>query len=233
MAMTITDFLDERITAFQLNDRMFAINTKDRTAMEVRWLIWHYYDDCKDHKVILSRKRWNHIYRLLLLLKSDAQLNIARRRTWSGRQIHAGTALAIWILLINHWGWGMHLFVAAIPFGGLSILLSKWKNNSPSQESIDWMNHLAPFSSISQLLSIRRSVLDFHKQPYRAQFTQRAIRSPLMDTWITIQTYALWVLFSPVILLFQTFPSTENKMAVVARSHEDGRRRSASHRDDG
>jgi hypothetical protein len=55
-------------------DRVPAARTKDETVKHVADLLWYHYDDLEDHKVVASKAEWDFFQRLLLILKSDADL---------------------------------------------------------------------------------------------------------------------------------------------------------------
>ena len=46
--------------------------------------LWCHYDDCTDHKVVLSKPAWDYFHRLMLLVKSDAEVQFASttRKFW-------------------------------------------------------------------------------------------------------------------------------------------------------
>jgi hypothetical protein len=76
-------YLDDTITAFEFDDRLQEIDSEDRTVNEVVRAAWFHYDDCVDHKVHLSKQEWDYFQRLLLILRSDAELSSSEMRRWS------------------------------------------------------------------------------------------------------------------------------------------------------
>ena len=64
----IKKYMGEEISAFEFDDLLWEINTEDKTAQEIISLLWYYYDDCKDHKVVANKETWDLFNRLLLLL---------------------------------------------------------------------------------------------------------------------------------------------------------------------
>ncbi len=98
MAGALERYLDEEITAFQLDAELdgAARVTEDRTAWDLRLAVWANYDDLVDHKVTASREQWHYLQRVLLLLRSDGEFELTRRRRrWSLRQAGAGLALLL------------------------------------------------------------------------------------------------------------------------------------------
>jgi hypothetical protein len=211
----INRYLDEAITAFEFDDQIHDIRsaTDDRTLQRVVDTLWFYYDDCEDHKVVLTKEAWDHFQRLALLLKSDMHVKVVVRRKWSVRQIIAGLALGLFGVCVARLGFGRHLLVVAVPFGVVSMLLSYWHHRAfpTSRESI-----LTPFSSVSEILGIRRKVSGFAKRKYPSRLTSRTIRSPLMATAVMLQTASTWLFLSPLVLLFQMLPDTDTIETCVA-----------------
>src|SRR5438067_2522649 len=86
----ISEYLNETITAFTFDERITEIaGTKDKTVRYVIDLLWFHYDDCKDHKVVLTEQEWNYFQRLILLLQSDSDVRESCVWHWSIRQLIA------------------------------------------------------------------------------------------------------------------------------------------------
>jgi hypothetical protein len=73
------EFLDDRITAFDFDERLGSIQSRDRTVNEVIGAAWSHYDDCTDHNVILTKAEWDYFQRLMLILRSDAEASLSQR----------------------------------------------------------------------------------------------------------------------------------------------------------
>ena len=85
MCKVIRDYMAERIGALELGDELHCIAhaTQDGTVKFVNKLMWYHYDDCKDHKIVASKQRWDYFNRLLLLLESEAEGDFVRvRSSW-------------------------------------------------------------------------------------------------------------------------------------------------------
>jgi len=94
----INRYLSEELTAFKLHDAISEIGakTKDETVNQVVSLFWCHYDDVEDHKVVASKEEWDYFQRLLLILKSDAEIiQEAGERRWRARQAVAAACLAL------------------------------------------------------------------------------------------------------------------------------------------
>ena len=205
----IDGFLHEELTAFQFDDAIFEIRdqTTDETVKRVVDFLWHFYDDCDDHHVVLDRIDWNCFQRLRLLLKSDGALEFTRKRIWSAAQAFAAVTLAGFILAAYKTGIGQHLMIVAIPFGLVSIGLSLWRARV-YRDAYDRNGDVSlyPFTSIAQLLWVGHSVRGFRKERYPKHLAKRRIRSGGSAVVMRLQVYLPWLLFSPAVLIAQLFP---------------------------
>src|SRR5450759_2567420 len=85
----IIRYLNEELTAFKLDEALseIGVRTKDETVKQVVNLFWYHYDDVEDHKVVASKEEWDYFQRLLLVLKSDADIVVETgKRKWTARQ---------------------------------------------------------------------------------------------------------------------------------------------------
>ena len=82
MCAAIRDYMAKKTSAFELDDAMdsLARSTEDGTVGFVRKLMWFHYDDCKDHKIVVTKQEWDYFNRLLLLLESDAEGEFVKTR---------------------------------------------------------------------------------------------------------------------------------------------------------
>jgi len=60
MAEALRSYMDDKITAFQLDDALGKVRTGDKTARRIRLLLWFHSDDLKDHKILASKEQWNY-----------------------------------------------------------------------------------------------------------------------------------------------------------------------------
>ncbi len=211
----IDRFLNETTTAFQFDEEVHEIRgaSDDPTVTHIASSLWYYYDDCKDHTVDLSKEAWDYFQRLILVLQSDAHVEIETHRRWSVTQAGAAIALALFCLCAVWLGIGYHLLAVAVPFGLVSVLLSHWRGRGAPQLS-PRQRSLIPFSSIAEILTVRRSVSGFTKHRYPRDLTRERIRSPLTQVALSLQFHAMWLVFSPLILFFQLLPETETQSRV-------------------
>jgi hypothetical protein len=126
----------------------------------------------------------------------------------------AAIGLALFIFAATRRGFGEHLFIVAIPFGLLSMLIF-WSRPCRSMADSDEWTTLMPFGSFADVLAVRRRVPGFRKRRYPQGLAGKRIRSPLMTRVIWLQSHCLWLLFSPVVLLIQSLPDCEARPRVL------------------
>jgi hypothetical protein len=214
----INRYLTDDLTAFKLNDALIDITarTKDETVKRVADLLWYHYDDLEDHKVVASKEEWDFFQRLLLILKSDADLvEETGKRTWTARQALAAACLAVFGVVVAKTGWGYHLFLATVPLGGVSVLLKLW-HSGLEEPRLRQQAPLIPFGSVSELRSMRRKVHGFVKSRYPTQLGSRTIRGPVSEAFNWLHFIVVWLLFSPVALLIQALPEREQRWKVAS-----------------
>jgi len=227
MGDIIRSYLNEEIKAFQFSDALYDVagKTKDSTVQQTVDALWYLYDDVKDHKIVASKEEWDFFHRLLLILESDAEIEVSKVRKWSLRQLIAAFAMVTFVMLALHLSWGPYLLGAYIALGLVSMLL--WYSRSRATPKPDATEiALTPFSSISQLLAIRRRVPHFLKERYPTRLATRRIRHwifempmPLLSSLVV---GAIWSIFAPVPLLFQAMPKTRSttRIRIAQESQE-------------
>jgi hypothetical protein len=208
LAEAIEAYLDERLTAFDFDEQITSIagDTDDATVRQVAEAMWFFYDDCENHNVALSKEAWDAHQRFLLLLKSDAEIRVTGRREWTWTQAAAVAGLSYFLIIAYRVGFGEHLFVVAIPFALLSMLIS-WVRRAQreSQPDLRRVERLAPFGSLGELLAVRWSPPDFRKRQCPPRIARRRVRSPIMDRILKLQ----------MALLFQAIPRRASEYRVV------------------
>lgn len=210
MAAALRSYMNEEITAFAFDERLSAIveATSDETVQSVRRALWFLYDDCTDHKVVASQEEWDYFNRLLLLLESDAELAPERpgHRTWRLTQAVAAVLFVGFLVIAFREGFGPHLIAYALPFGPPSMLLAWIASRQERKAMLRAEIALTPFSSVGNLLGVRRRVPGFVKLRYKGSVTKRTIRGPIAKVLMWIPWTVIWCLFAPVGLAFQMLP---------------------------
>ena len=216
IAAEVRRFLDGETTAFEFDDAIFNIESTDLTVKDIVQRLWFHYDDCKDHRVTLSKPEWDYFQRLLLILESDRHVIAERNRThWGLTQLVAIIALVGFALCAWQFGFGRQLLAIAVPFGVISMGISAWRHLSPPQPD-DAAMALIPFSSVAEMRATYTSVGIFRKTPYRHELADVRIRSPFMNAIMWIPTCIVWLMLSPAVLIFQMLPHRDSKTRVVA-----------------
>jgi hypothetical protein len=213
----INRYLSEEIAAFKLDEALseIAAKTKDETVKQVVALFWYHYDDVQDHKVVATKEEWDYFQRLLLVLKSDADIVVETgKRKWTPRQAVAAICLALFGFAVAKTGWGYHLLVVTMPLGVVSMLLYHWRSRVETRRLRD-QTALMPFGSVSQLLSLRREVRNFAKARYPARLGSRQIRSPVTSAFMWFHSGVAWLMFSPVALIVQMLPERSQQWKVA------------------
>lgn len=209
MIAATRSFMDSGIGSFRFDEILYEIrkSTNDETVKDVAELLWGHYDDLKDHEIVVSKEEWDYLNRLLLLLESDATLKFNESSSplcW--RNFVAGASLACFLVLACHSGFGTHLFLMAIPFGLISMLLSFLGSRAKTRDPIAAKADAVPFASIGNLFAIRRRVSEFSRHRYPHDLKTRRLRSSVAGFMMYIPAAVLWLILSPIVLLRQIFP---------------------------
>jgi hypothetical protein len=212
----IKQFLNEEIMAFEFADKTFGVrgDSDDSVILYVVDELWHFYDDCKDHKVALAKVEWDYINRLMLLLESDAQITVEKSTKWRFSQLFAVVGLFFFCLCVALSGFGEHLFIVTVPLGVLSIVIARIRDKSEPVLSKKELA-LMPFKSRAEIFALLRELPDFKKMKHTGSLENRPIRSPFFEKF----HYCLWklicLILSPVILLFQSFPRRKKVISII------------------
>jgi hypothetical protein len=214
---TFEDFLDDKITAFEFDDRLHEIDSDDQTVQEVIHAAWFHYDDCTDHQVCLSKVGWDFFQRLLLILRSDAEVLHSQAKRWSWDHVLAWTTLAVLAGAVMTKGWSGDLLPLGVLSAIVSLLISFYRRR---QEVGLTPGEIAclPFDSSSQIRSLHRETPGFQKRRYRKEIEGRTIRSEEEAAFNGMIWYASAIILSPLILLLQGFPSTVERSLRIAKS---------------
>jgi hypothetical protein len=210
----VEDFLFDRCTSSQFDERRSAITTADATVRELQVHFWFYYDDLVDHHINVNKQDWDQFQRLLLLLDSGGEITATRPRHWHGSQLVA--ILTLVALAVAYHG-NPQLWLPPVMSAGLvSIALFKWRDHFTDKLVTDpW--RCAPFATISSLREALERAPGFRKARYRREIGERQIRSPGSNVLLWIPPILMWLLFSPLVLLVQSFPCRTGKWNVSWR----------------
>jgi hypothetical protein len=211
----INRYLDGQTTAFEFDEEIFGIESDDRTVGLVIRSLWLLYDDLKDHKVMLTKVRWDYVQRLILILKSDGQIESTTRRHWDFTQLVAVAALLLYLYAATWFGFGRQLLAVAIPFSVVSIAIYLWRGWTAAENRPESKIALAPFSSVSEMLRLHRSLPTFRKRRCPAELKPFKIRGAVSEAAMMLHLYALWLIAAPLVLAVQALPISETDTRVV------------------
>jgi hypothetical protein len=170
----IEGFLDERISAWTFESQGAAIKTSDPAVTEsVGWLS-HICDEAIDHPSRLPKSDWDFIQRLLLLLRSDAELvRSPAKWVWSWRRVAPVLPLlaapfvsTTFIHPPDFDDMGSRVALAVYLCSIVSTVLVLWLGFDSPEEEL-WHRTLRPFRSSADVLALRRAVPRFQKRRYR------------------------------------------------------------------
>ncbi|WP_437192573.1 hypothetical protein [Planctomicrobium sp. SH527] len=208
LAALIERFLASEITAFQFDAELDNWgDSHDPVIQYVVESVWYFYDDCKDHFVVMTKADWDYFQRLLLLLKADCSIQTVRTRKWSWTQLVAAGCLVMFGTIVFLYGWGEFLVLTTIPLGIISLLLARQRSMITSSLPL-LHQQISPFASFTNLWAAHDSV-EFKKQRYPRELSTRRIRSDSISGMPHPYLLVLvWLIYSPIILFSQLFPIT-------------------------
>ncbi len=218
LAAAMRGYLREELTAFQLDEALDKLrnSTRDETCLEVADWLWYSYDDIDDHRVIADKSSWDTLHRLLLLIESGAEWQKSPV-IWSWGRLQALALLffGIFLSIAVPSGWGQHLLILALPFGFVVVAINWAERRKEKQTASAILDALTPFSSLAELRQARLRVPGFVKMPLPQTVLSRCIRQPLAGVIMSLPSYILSAIFSPLILLLQSLPRRRRDAMIV------------------
>ncbi len=212
LARVMRQYLNEDLTAFEFDEALDPYcNSTDDVVRFVANDLWVFYDDCKDHLVVLSKRQWDHFQRLLLLLESDYSLSITHQRQWALSQLCAALLLLCCAFIVLRTGIGYHLLIWLFPFGAGSIAIARLRR--PTPEPYPYHAIVTPFNTLQDLWAACEAT-GFQKVRNPSHVATRTIRSPVMDQALSTSSYMGWACLAPIPLLVQCFPRTISQVYV-------------------
>lgn len=220
MVEAIEAYMDEKIGAFEFDERIMNIscgNCKDIAVRRSVDILWYLYDDLTDHKIVANKECWNLLHRILLLLKSDVEMNVSRQVTWSVTQIVALLCLlAIPVTAcVFQGGWPYPVCWACA--GVFSFVIFRHRDQIETDMTKEYKEHYDsfPFQSWLEIFQAAKSVPGFHKKKLTREICKRKIRSSFFSRFmnITIPGFVCfpfvavaWFAITPLVLVYQLFP---------------------------
>jgi len=221
MVEAIEAYMDEKIEAFEFDDQIMDISwdCKDIAVQRSVEILWYFYDDLVDHKVTATKESWNLFHRILLLLKSDADISVSRQVIWSVTQIIALICLLVIPVAAvcsgSTWPYPVCWFCAGV----LSYAMSRYRGKIDTDFAKEYKEHYDsyPFQTWWEIFQAAKSVSGFHKKKLPQEILVRKIRARegfltkvtnmllLVFCWIPLIAIG-WIVVSPIILVAQIFP---------------------------
>ncbi len=213
----IEAYMNDEMKAFAFDDALYdiAAGTKDEAVREATQVLWYFYDDLIDHPIHANKFQWNFMYRIILFLRSNAELEKKWIRRWSLTQIMAfGLAL-----LLAGIGWTLGaswpLLIVWIVAGVLTWEIDR-RIRAPHRNRLVGCPidiDVFPFDSSLDILRAARSVPDFHKRRFPPELADRRIRNRWLEAEIHLPRFILlplgfvgWTIMLPFVLLGHLFP---------------------------
>jgi hypothetical protein len=209
----LNQYISEEITAFELDEYLteLSYNTNDKTVKIVSNFMWHFYDDVKDHTIVASKEEWDLFQRLVLLLESDEELIEMISKKYTIRQMLSLGLLCIFFYAWWKFGYNLKLLITSMLLGGFSIIISAWKEKE-EQGKDDIIREIFPFENLHHLMKTRKKITGFKKKKYNRRLRRKSIRNPSMDMFMHLINMLAWLVYSPIVLLFQSMPEKETRV---------------------
>lgn len=213
LAQVIEHYLADEITAFEFDEALddFTGPRDDHTVRDIALDLWFYYDDVIDHKVVADKEQWDFFQRILLLLKSDGELQCSRRWRWTPRQAIALPALAAFVTMAALVGCAPIVVLMWIGTGCLAVGLGRWRQSDERGRSRA-AYLAAPFASVCELLGVRRRVSGFRKTKYPDHLRKRRVLPEMSET---VGLWAGSLVLAPLALLIISIPEADTHCHVV------------------
>jgi len=230
MVVAIEAYMNDEIKAFAFDEALSNITceTKDGAVREASYVLWFFYDDLKDHKICASKEMWKLMYRIILFLRSNAEIETKCKWQWSSTQIMAFGLILLISLLALTVGESWMLLIAWIGAGVLTWEIDR-RIRAPLRKG--WYEQpgnieVFPFDSVPSIFRAAKSVPDFHKRPFPSELAKRHIRTGLTGILFNTQihlprpillTFGFigWTIVLPFILLIQLFPLYHCQRTVI------------------
>ena len=193
MVAAIEAYMNDEIKAFAFDDALSNIynESADDAVREASRVLWFFYDDLVDHKIHATKEVWNLMYRIILFLRSNAELETKCMRRWSSTQMMAFALILLIAFLVWTVGASWVLLIAWIGTGMLTWEIDR-RIRAPLRKALhDPPNNIEvfPFDSVPSIFRAAKSVPDFHKRPFPPELAKRRIRTGLSGILFNTQIH--------------------------------------------
>lgn len=210
----IHSYMDEKISAFQLDDELWELYTsKDKTVAWAAREIWHFYDDCIDHKIHARKEEWDIFWRDLLLLESNTEYlktNIKNTWYWQKNQLPCLLLFCLFGFIVYYSKWDSLLLMTTIIFGLIGIFLYKKTRIKTSCANI----RTYPFFSFSEIRSVRKKLCSFSKQSFPKHLKNRRTYRNLLHMDLSFLAYPLCMFVGPFALFMACLPQKQKHVSI-------------------
>jgi hypothetical protein len=116
----------EEITSQELDDVLAELTTQDGSVQLITREVWGLYDDLVDHVIVTSKEGWDYLNRILVLLDSNAEVEVVRAWASFGvTESFTAVALAGYAYLVTRGGFSAGSVIGwALPFGLVSMMIA-------------------------------------------------------------------------------------------------------------
>jgi len=215
-------YMDDKITAFEFDDKLCSISSQDETLKVQIDLLWYCYDDCTDHKIVAGKSEWDVFNRILLLLESDVELKEEKSEHWGYFQPLAllcfvCNALVIGLFMNNRCSLEF-LFMTTLVLWCVSMPLSWWRNKAQNELFDSWDQAIVPFPDYRSLAATRRKHPAFSRRKYPVALRGRKIRPSDINLPDWFSAPFVWIArfcYLPFFFIKLAFPLFSQKIVVV------------------
>jgi len=218
LAEAMEGFLNRGMTKLDLEDQIEELpwEVEDPALEHVAAVVMGRYAHFGQYRYSdhLSKRDRDFFYRLLLLLRSDGQVEFTRRRGWDFWQALALLGVAISFLSFGLLANYTYFLLTCIPLGALVGIILRAR----AQRLTEWEGDrgaMRPFSSILEILQARRSVPDFQKRRNAPRLSPEKTFHYIFDQCSLFPILVGTIVFSPFLLIWLAFPYYQTKTRVV------------------
>lgn len=181
MAAAMRAYMADELTAFRFDEELERIEaaTTDGTAQAIRLWLWGLYDDLKDHPIIASKPVWDFMGRLMLVLESGGEIEMAPgRRRWRMDRVALAAALVAVAVVVPPQQPGLKLVAWNL---ASALALAALDRREEARMRPLWtgtIGALRPYGSLAELRAARRRVSGFRRPRFRPCVAGRQMRGP-------------------------------------------------------
>ncbi|GAB5405987.1 MAG: hypothetical protein Aurels2KO_42180 [Aureliella sp.] len=192
-------------------------SSKDPTCRLVADLVVDYCDEELSGPQPLTKSEWDCLQRFLLVLESKCDLQEKSERSWCWTQVVAAVCLAVFFCAVAWLGIGNQLLAVTIPLGLISMLIAKHarERGVPERPYAQIIFPFATFSDLSRCYHGSEFKKEKYPQHLRGLEMQDESSGELMFAVAMLVGFVMWLMLSPLVLLFQVLPEVDTSVVAV------------------